>query len=176
MTRHVHDVIVVGGGAAGIGLAVTLKDAGIQDFLVLERHRVGCSFVAWPEETRFLTPSFPTNSVGMVDINSIAIGTSPAFSIAVEHPTGRDYAQYVKQVATLFDIPVRERTTALRVSKIGNEFVIDTEEETLRARHVVWAAGEFQYPELHGFDGSESCCHTAMVLSLIHISEPTRPY
>ena len=163
MSRTVHDAIIIGGGAAGIGLGVALKDAGIDDFLVLERHRIGCSFGAWPTETRFLTPSFPTNSVGMVDINSIAIGTSPAFSIAAEHPTGREYAKYIAQVATLFEIPVRERTTALRVSKIGDEFVIDTEEETLRARNVVWAAGEFQYPDLQGFPGSELCLHTAMV-------------
>lgn len=163
MKRLVYDAIVVGGGAAGIGIAVALKDAGLENFLVLERYRVGCTFTAWPDETRFLTPSFPTNSVGMLDLNSVAIGTSPAFSLAAEHPTGRDYAAHLNQVANTVGLPIQEHTTVLRVSKIGDEFVIDTADETLRCRHVVWAGGEYQYPRLHGFIGGELCRHTAMV-------------
>ena len=77
-----YDVVVVGGGAAGVGVAIALN------FAVLERHMVGASFAAWPAETRFITPSFPTNSIGMLDLNSIAIGVSPAFGMEVEHPTG----------------------------------------------------------------------------------------
>ena len=142
---------------------VALQDAGVENVLVLERQRVGASFTAWPEETRFLTPSFPTNSMGMLDLNSISIGTSPAFSLQAEHPTGRDFASHLRQIAQIVDLPVRENTTVLRVTKIADEFVIDTEEDTLRARHVVWAAGEFQYPRLNEFTGSELCRHTATI-------------
>ena len=76
-----YDVIVVGGGAAGLGVGIALRHAGIENFVVLERHVVGSSFALWPAETRFITPSFPTNSVGMLDLNSIAIGVSPAYSL-----------------------------------------------------------------------------------------------
>ena len=41
---NVYDVIAVGAGAAGIGASVALKDAGIDNFLVLERFRVGAAF------------------------------------------------------------------------------------------------------------------------------------
>ena len=163
MKRQAHDVIVVGGGAAGIGVAVALVDAGGEDQLVLERHRVGASFTAWPDETRFLTPSFPTNSMGMLDLNAIAIGTSPAFSLESEHPTGKEYARHLRDVVEILDLPVREGTTVLRITKIADEFVIDTEQDTLRAKHVIWAAGEFQYPRLKGFIGCELCRHTANV-------------
>ena len=163
MKRQVYDTIVVGGGAAGIGVAVALKDAGLANFLVLEGRRVGSSFTGWPEETRFLTPSFPTNSVGMLDLNSITIGTSPGFSLEVEHPTGKDYAFYLRQVARVFELPVRENTIVLRITKIADEFVIDTDEETLRARHVIWSGGEYQYPRLEGFVGSKYCRHTSMI-------------
>ena len=163
MKRHVYDAIIVGGGAAGIGVAVALKDAGLENFLVLERHQVGASFSAWPEETRFLTPSFTTNSMGMLDLNSISIGASPAFSLQSEHPTGKDFALHLNQIAEILKLPLRENTTVLRISKLGDEFVIDTEEHTLRARHVVWAAGEFQYPRMNGFTGSDLCRHTATV-------------
>ena len=163
MKRTVYDAVVVGAGAAGVGVGVALKDAGLDNFIVLESHRVGSSFAAWPDETRFITPSFATNSVGMLDLNSIAIGISPAFSIEAEHPTGNQFAAHLRQVAKFWELPIREMTSVLRITKLGDEFVIDTEEDTLRAKHVVWAAGEFQYPSLNDFMGSEHCLHTAMI-------------
>lgn len=159
------DVVVVGGGAAGIGVAVALKHAGVENFVIVDRHSVGASFAAWPAETRFITPSFPTNSIGMLDLNSIAIGVSPAFSLEVEHPTGEEYAAHLRGVAQFFELPVRERTDVLRVTKVGEDFRVDTAEQTLRAKHVIWAAGEFQYPRLAGFPGSELCRHTASIAS-----------
>ena len=160
-----YDVVVVGGGAAGVGVAVALKHAGIENFIVLERHAVGSSFASWPAETRFITPSFPTNSIGMLDLNSIAIGVSPAFSLGVEHPTGRRYAAHLGGVAKFFELPIREKTSVTRITKVGDDFRIDTADETVRAKHVIWAAGEFQYPRLNGFVGSELCRHTATIAS-----------
>jgi len=158
-----YDVVVVGGGAAGVGVAIALKDAGIHNALVLERHTVGASFAAWPDETRFITPSFPSNSVGMLDLNSVAVGVSPAFSIETEHPTGRQYAAHLQGVAAFFQVPVREGVNVQRITKVDETFRIDTADDTLRAKHVIWAGGEFQYPRLDGFDGSGICRHTATV-------------
>ena len=142
MASPTYDTIIVGGGAAGIGVSVALKDAGIENFLVLERDRIGASFEAWPAETRFLTPSFPTNSMGMLDLNSISIGTSPAFSLQTEHPTGSDFAEHVRQVAEIVNVPVREKTNATHYEN-DDDFVIETDEDVIHARHVIWAAGEF---------------------------------
>lgn len=158
-----HDIVVVGGGAAGVGVAIALKHAGIENFIVLERHAVGASFASWPAETRFITPSFPTNSIGMLDLNSIAIGVSPAFSLEVEHPTGEEYASHLRGVAKFFKLPIRAKTEVMRITKVGDHFRIDTADKTFRAKHVIWAAGEFQYPRLNGFVGSELCLHTATI-------------
>ena len=76
--NDLFDVIIVGAGAAGIGVGIALAHAGVDNFLVIDRGSVGSSFASWPEETRFITPSFPSNSIGMLDLNSIAIGVSPA--------------------------------------------------------------------------------------------------
>ncbi|MEM9456431.1 MAG: NAD(P)/FAD-dependent oxidoreductase [Myxococcota bacterium] len=161
----IYDVVVVGGGAAGVGVAVTLAHAGIENFVVLERHMVGSSFALWPAETRFITPSFPTNSIGMLDLNAIALGTSPAFILGVEHPTGEEYAVHLNAVAQFYKLPIRVRTNVLRVTKVGDDFRVDTADDTLRAKHVIWAAGEFQYPRLSGFAGSKLCRHTATIAS-----------
>jgi len=164
-SSEVYDVVVIGAGAAGVGIGVALKDAGLKNFLIVDRNTVGASFAAWPDETRFITPSFSTNSVGMLDLNSVAVGISPAYSLEVEHPTGREYAAHLIGVAALFHLPIRAKTNVLRVSKPDDEFRIDTQEQTLRAKHVVWAAGEFQYPRLKGLNGGEFCQHTATVAS-----------
>ena len=100
------DVLVVGGGAAGIGAGIALIHAGIGNFAVIDRGKIGASFAAWPAETRFITPSFPTNSIGMVDINSIAPGASPGYSLQLEHPTGQQYASHLKDVAEFYELPV----------------------------------------------------------------------
>lgn len=159
------DVVVIGAGAAGVGVAIALQHAGVKSSVVLDRETVGASFAAWPAETRFITPSFPTNSIGMLDLNSIAVGVSPAYSLEVEHPTGEEYASHLRGVAQFFELPVREHTNVLRVTKVGEDFRIDTTDQTIRAKHVIWAAGEFQYPSLNGFAGSELCRHTATVAS-----------
>ncbi len=157
----VYDVAVIGGGAAGVGAAVSLRHAGLENFIVLDRHEIGASFMAWPDETRFITPSFPTNSIGMLDLNSIAIGASPAFGLQAEHPTGREYASHLKRIAEIFELPVRGQCDVKSVRKEGDVFAIETADAPLRAKHVIWAAGEFQYPRLNGFAGSEHCRHTA---------------
>ena len=161
-----YDVVVVGGGAAGVGVAIALKHAGIENFIVLERHTVGSSFASWPAETRFITPSFPTNSIGMLDLNSIAIGVSPAFSIEVEHPTGGQYASHLRGVAKVFRVTdTREDQRDSGSQKLATTFASIRPMSTLRATHVIWAAGEFQYPRLNGFVGSELCRHTATIAS-----------
>ena len=101
----------------------------------------------------------------MLDLNSIAIGVSPAFSLKVEHPTGREYAAHLRGIAKFFELPIRERSKVKRIVHNGNAFEITTGTDTLHAKHVVWAAGEFQYPRLSGFEGSELCQHTATITS-----------
>ena len=162
-SEFVYDAVVVGAGAAGVGVSVALRHAGIENFVVLERHTVGASFASWPAETRFITPSYATNSIGMLDLNSIAIGTSPAFSLEVEHPTGQQYARHLRTVAQFFEVPVRQNTEVFNIERVGDLFRIATPVENLQTRHVIWAGGEFQYPRLTGFPGSELCHHTATI-------------
>ena len=52
------DVIIIGAGAAGIGVGIALEHAGVENFLIVDRGTVGSMFKSWPDETRFITPSF----------------------------------------------------------------------------------------------------------------------
>ncbi|MEW4490178.1 NAD(P)/FAD-dependent oxidoreductase [Thalassoglobus sp. JC818] len=163
--QHIFDVIVVGAGPAGIGVGVALKDAEVENFVIVDRHEVGASLKRWPAETRFITPSFPTNSIGMLDLNSIAIGVSPAYSLEVEHPTGSEYASHLKAVAEHFELQIETGIDVQRVAKVDDVFLLDTPQDTLRCKNVIWAAGEFQYPNLGSFPGAELCRHTSTIRS-----------
>ena len=161
--KEVHDVIIVGAGAAGIGVGIAVAHSGVENFLLVDRKGVGASFAAWPDETRFITPSFPSNSIGMLDLNSVAVGVSPAFSMRIEHPTGKEFAAHLQSLADFFELPIRENTNILTLNKVGELFHLETEDGMLFAKNVIWAAGEYQYPSQGAFVGSELCLHTSKV-------------
>ena len=93
----------------------------------------------------------------MLDLNSIAIGISPAYSMEVEHPSGKEYASHLQSIADFFELPISEMTDVKNIINVGDKFHIETDTGTLKTKHVIWAAGEFQYPKLNGFDGCELC-------------------
>ena len=161
------DIVIVGAGAAGLGLGVTLRDLGIENFVILDRSAIGASFLRWPRQTRFITPSFNSNQFGSLDLNAICLYTSPAYSVGVEHPTGEEYASYLRGVARHFNLPVETgidvRSVARRPRSKG--FWVKTSRGDARARFVVWAGGEMQYPRTDCFDGAELCLHYSNVTS-----------
>jgi thioredoxin reductase len=163
----VYDVVIVGAGAAGIGTGIVLRDLGLDRFVILERHEIGASFARWPEEMRFITPSFTSNGFGMLDLNAVALDTSPAFTLNREHPSGREYVEYLRLIAGHFRLPVRAGVDVLDLEPLpgGAGFVLQTSQGAVRGRYVVWAGGEFQYPRKHDFPGAQSCLHASSVRS-----------
>ena len=161
---EIYDVVIVGAGASGIGIAAMLKDFGVEKMVVLERNEVGATFDKWPNEMRFITPSFTTNFWGHIDLNSVASGTSPAYSLETEHPTGKEYAKYLKLIAEYFELPIKEHTNVEKVTYSQDRFTIQVNgEQIIESRFVIWAAGEFQYPNTNSFPGSELCIHNSKV-------------
>ena len=161
------DVVVGGAGAAGIGFGATLRHLDIENFAILDRAGVGASFLRWPRQMRFITPSFNTTQFGMLDLNAVCLQTSPAFSLGVEHPTGEEYARYLEGVAEYFELPIATGVDVLSVARGAGRrpFRIETSRGEIRARFVVWAGGEMQYPRTRGFDGAELCLHNSQVTS-----------
>lgn len=158
------DVVIIGAGAAGVGIASMLQDFGVENMVVLERDQVGSTFEKWPDEMRFITPSFTTNFWGHLDINSVVSGTSPAYTLETEHPTGKQYAKYLKLIAKHFELPIRENTAAEKIIHAEDKFTIYIQNgEVIESRFLIWAAGEFQYPNTTVFSGSELCTHNSQI-------------
>ncbi len=161
---RLHEVAIVGAGAAGLGCAVALKEFGVDDIIILDRHEVGASFRRWPQEMRFITPSFTSNAFGLLDLNAIVPGTSPAFTLDREHPSGKAYAKYLDNVVNHFELQVKPGIDVSSVTVEDNgTFTLMTSDRPVRARHLIWAAGEFQYPNRNSIEGAEFCCHSSDV-------------
>ncbi|MYF65856.1 MAG: SidA/IucD/PvdA family monooxygenase, partial [Chloroflexi bacterium] len=157
-----HQVAIVGAGPAGLGCAVALKEFGVDDVIILDRHEVGASFRRWPQEMRFITPSFTANAFGLLDLNAIVPNTSPAYTLDREHPSGVAYAQYLDNIVHHFALQVKSGIDVCGVTvEDDGTFTLTTTDRPVRARHLIWAAGEFQYPDRDPFAGAESCCHSS---------------
>lgn len=159
---HIYDSIIVGGGAAGVGTGRVMQRAGL-DFLIVEKGQIGSSFRLWSSQTRFISPSFTGNSFGCTDLNAIDPETSPAFLTQSEHPTGNEYADYLAAIAEHFQLPIREQTIVKGLEKSNGVFTLTTSQGTLRSRTVVWATGEFQYPDLTLYSGMELTRHSSTI-------------
>ena len=165
-----YDVVIVGAGAAGIGIAAMLNDFGLEKMVVLEKEKVGASFDKWPKEMQFITPSFTTNGWGHIDLNGVASGTSPAYSLDTEHPSGERYARYLRLISDHFELPIKENTNVVKVTKGQEGFKIEIENgRYIQSRFLIWAGGEFQYPRTNTFSGSELCLHNSRIQSWEHI-------
>ncbi|MEM6820462.1 MAG: NAD(P)/FAD-dependent oxidoreductase [Verrucomicrobiota bacterium] len=161
-----YDVIIVGAGAAGVGMASTLIDFGIKNFKVLDRHEVGASFNRWPEEMRLITPSFNTTPFGILDLNAVILNTSVANFLGEEHPRGTDYARYLQAIVREMQIPVASDWEVVDVEeRSSGGFLLTGPEGDLECDYLIWAAGEFQYPRTNHFAGADLCLHNSHVSS-----------
>jgi putative flavoprotein involved in K+ transport len=166
-------VIIVGAGPAGIGMAAVLADFNVPDVVVLDRHEVGASFCRWPQEMRLITPSFNSTPFGALDLNAVCLNTSVAHFLDSEHPTGREYASYLRAVVQALKLTVITPCDVRDVwEREGGGFILETDHGRREAGFLVWAAGEFQFPRVDIFPGSELCRHNATIPSYRDLEGP----
>ncbi|MFW6051639.1 MAG: flavin-containing monooxygenase [Myxococcota bacterium] len=130
------DVIVIGGGQAGLAMSRCLSDRGIEH-VVLERGRVG---ERWRSERwaslRLLTPSWQSRL--------------PGFRYQGPDPNGFMRASEVVALlngyARSFAAPVQDRTTVLRVEGAAGGYVVTTDRGVWWAPNAVLATGECDVP------------------------------
>ncbi|MGG3574593.1 NAD(P)/FAD-dependent oxidoreductase [Bacillus gobiensis] len=157
-------IVIVGAGPAGIGLGILLKKLKINDFVILERDQVGSSFFNWPKEMKLLTPSFTGHGFGSLDLNAITPETSPAYTFKKEHLTGQEYGEYLSLLAEHFDLPVYENVNVEHVER-KKSFILYTSDGMIEADQLIWAAGEFNFPNARPFEGAGYAIHSSQVQS-----------
>ncbi|AYF77970.1 NAD(P)/FAD-dependent oxidoreductase [Nocardia yunnanensis] len=147
-----HEVLIIGAGFGGIGAAVQLRKAGIEDFLIIDKND-GIGGTWWAN-------TYPGVAV---DIPSIY------YSFSYEPPKkwtrmfapGAEVQQYAEQVVDSFELRSRirlntavaaadwdERHNVWRVELVGGDILV--------ARYVIGAIGALEVPSLPDIPGFDS--------------------
>lgn len=158
------DVVIVGAGPAGIGMAQELNKIPGLRYGILESGRIGESFRRWPAQTRLITPSFYSNPFGLVDLNAVDATSSPAIFAGAEHLSGDQYADYLTFVANAAELPIACGCKVMQVDPDPDGgFILLTEYGKVFTQFLIWATGEYQFPDLKPFPGSHWCQHYAQI-------------
>ncbi|WP_345799859.1 NAD(P)/FAD-dependent oxidoreductase [Microbacterium sp. AZCO] len=130
------DTIVVGAGAAGLGVAKRLRDRGIHVVVLDDQRRVGDTWRTRYRSLKLFTPRSLAELPGLrLDIGYF------------EFPTGAQFGDYLERYAETFALPVHTSTRVVALTRAGAGFRLETSAgEILLARRVVVAAGAHRVP------------------------------
>lgn len=136
MLDHALDVLVIGGGQAGLALGYHLKQAGHR-FQIVERNpRIGDSWRNRYDSLVLFTPR--------------AYSALPGLPLAGDpdgYPGKDEVASYLERYARHFDLPVLTDTGIRSLTRIDGSLRARTDVgEIMDARTVVLATGAFQRP------------------------------
>ncbi len=130
-------VVIIGGGQAGLSVAYNLNKKGIHDLVIFEKNRIAHS---WREERWdsfcLVTPNFQCRL--------------PDHPYSGKDPEGfmlkDEIVAYVEQFAEKVNSPVHEGVCVLSVRKMENLFEVETTIGTWHCEEVVCAIGSFHTP------------------------------
>ena len=129
------DVIVIGAGQAGLATAYSLSEQGARFLVIDSALEIGQSWRARWDSLRLFTPAQYDGLPGM---------RFPAPDDV--YPTKDMVADYLRDYAARFALPIRLGCAVSRVEQGAHGFVVHTNQEPLSARQVVIATGPFQKP------------------------------
>jgi putative flavoprotein involved in K+ transport len=140
--RECHDVLVIGGGQAGLATGYHLAKRGVQFVILDAADQVGDSWRNRWDSLRLFTSGRYDGLPGM-----------PFPGPRTSFPTKDQVADYLSVYATRFQLPIRLRTRVERVSARddGQGFVVMANGQPIDADQVIVASGAFHTPRVPDF-------------------------
>src|SRR3954463_14044082 len=133
-------VVVIGGGQAGLSVGCCLAQRGLS-FLILEANeRVGDSWRKRWDSLRLFTPARYDGLIGL-----------PFPAPPDSFPTKDEMADYLEAYARHFDLPVHTGIRVDRLWRDGSRYIADAGDRRFEAHHVVVAMATYQAPRAPAF-------------------------
>jgi cation diffusion facilitator CzcD-associated flavoprotein CzcO len=151
MTREDHDIVIVGSGFSGLGMAIRLKQAGVDDFVVLERAtEVGGT---WQANT------YPGCACDVPShLYSFSFAPNPEWSQT--YSTQPEIWDYLRRLTDEYALRphIRLETPVESATWLDDErrWELETPQGTLRARVVVAGMGPLAEPRIPDLPGLET--------------------
>jgi len=138
MTKQPHlDVIVIGGGQAGLSVGYHLKRLGIR-FLILDASaRIGDAWRTRWDSLRLFTPA------RFASLDGLPIAAPPS-----SFPTKDEMADYLEHYAAHFELPVLSGVRVTRLSRDGERYVVEAGDRVFEAGQVIVAMANYQHPAI----------------------------
>jgi putative flavoprotein involved in K+ transport len=133
------DVVVVGGGQAGLATEYHLAKRGLEFVILDAGERIGEAWRRRWDSLRLFTSAERDGLPGM-----------PFPAEPGHYPTKEEMADYLEAYAEQLDLPVRLGTAVDVLERDGSRHVVTAGELHLEAGHVVVATGAYQTPKVPG--------------------------
>jgi putative flavoprotein involved in K+ transport len=138
--REVFDVIVIGGGQAGLSVGYHLARAGVRFIILDANNRIGDSWRQRWDSLRLFTPAKFDGLDGM-----------PFPAPRNYFPTRREMADYLAAYARHFRLPVRSGVRVERLFRRDGQYVASAGVVEFEAAQVVVAMAKYQQPKVPAF-------------------------
>jgi putative flavoprotein involved in K+ transport len=133
MEKTTFDVIVIGGGQAGLSMGYQLKQRGVR-FVILDAHaRIGDAWRRRWDSLRLFSPARYDGLAGM-----------PFPAPPDSFPTKDEMADYLEAYAARFELPVLTGVRVDKLTRAGGRFVVRAGQRQFEAGQVVVAMANLQ--------------------------------
>jgi len=138
--REVFDVVVIGGGQAGLSVGYHLAGHGLRFVILDASARVGDSWRHRWDSLRLFTPARYDGLDGM-----------PFPGATWSFPTKDEMGDYLESYARRFELPVRSSVRVDRLSREGDRYLVEAGTRDFEAPNVVVAMANYQRPKVPAF-------------------------
>lgn len=155
----IYDVLVIGGGQAGLAMGYYLKQKKL-NFLIFDKgNRIGESWKNRYDSLTLFTPRSYSSLHGL-----------PLKGDEKRYPTKDEIGEYLSAYADTFSLPVELGTYITRLEKADDYFIVTTNKGEFLSKNVIVATGPFQKPNV-----PEIARHLSSDVLQLHSSEYKNP-
>lgn len=144
MKEKLYDVIVIGGGQAGLSMGYFLRRSKVEFLILDDQKSSGGSWLQTWDGLKLFSPS---------DYSSLSGWRMP--KSASESPTKKEFIDYLTAYELRYDFPLQRNTSVIKVEKEKENFKIETNSGVFYSKILVSATGTSQKPFIPGYPGIE---------------------